>query len=165
MDGGAATISNNIGSSYTANNSNNNNNSNAASAIAVIMGRGSSRAASYIGEVDVSAWRRRTSVILGWLKHVVKFVLSYLGLLTMVVVYAILGAFLFVKLEQPNELNLCITYSDYYYVYKLSMVDRLWMIVETYNDDSDYTLATDAVSDLLDEYKDAVSAALFCMGR
>jgi len=108
------------------------------------------------GETD-NLWKLRANVIVGWLKQIFKFFSSHLGLLALVVVYAIIGALIFVQLEQPNERQSCFTNSDNFYSIQAAMVDRLWAVSRAYTQASDYDDATVAFYKLLGEFKDAVS--------
>lgn len=109
---------------------------------------------------ESSACKQRVKAAVGLLKQIVRFFLSHLSLLTLVAIYAVIGAFLFIALERPNELNLCITNYDSYVSIQASIVQRLWEVSSAYIQADDYNMAVDAFQQLLNEFKDAVSIGL-----
>jgi hypothetical protein len=114
------------------------------------------------GEIRTpNLWQQRTTVAAGWLKQICKFFLSHLSLLAMVIIYAIIGALIFVQLEQPNERNLCIINGENYNSLAASMVDRLWLVSSSFTPTSDYDEATAALRELINEFKDVVSNHYF----
>ena len=115
------------------------------------------------GEIEgPRLWQRTAHVVAGWLKQIGKFFLSHLGLLAMVIIYAIIGAFIFVQLEQPNERNLCFINSENYNSIQASMLNRLQQVSSSYPQTSDGDDATEAFRALLNEFKDAVSGLYVC---
>ena len=104
----------------------------------------------------ISFWQKLTRNVFGCFKQIAIFFLSHLGLLALVIAYAVIGALIFVQLEKPNERNICTINSDNYDLLQESMTERLWTISSHFTQDGDYNEATSAISGLLNEFKDAV---------
>ena len=107
-------------------------------------------------EAVVGKCRRRVFTVLGWVKGGAKFLSQHVGLLGMVVAYAIAGALIFQQLEAPNEKSGCIQRQNQYFPAQLEMANRLWLVAVSYRDDLDEYNAIDAFQTLLSEYRDQV---------
>ena len=107
-------------------------------------------------EGDFAACRRRLLSLARLLKQFVTFCLSQFGLIFLVVSYSLIGAYVFGQLERPNEKNSCLTNRNLYNLAETSMVYRMWEVVKAYQQLNDFEDATDALRQLLGEFKDTV---------